>query len=113
MLEENITQHNKIVPNKYAEISAAYQMKNYDYVLRLIASATTGAYIVTLPSVVEAKGRTYSFLARDADATNKVTISDGGDSESWSDLVLNNTGEGAVFYSDGLTWFALSLVNIS
>ena len=100
MLEKNFMSQSEIV-NKFVDPSADYEMNSYDYVVRPNASA--GAITITLPEVSQCKGRFYSIVPRDA--TNNITITDQGDSESWSgDAVLSNVGESAMFYSDGLKW---------
>jgi hypothetical protein len=43
-------------------------------------------------------------LARVADAARTVTITHRGDSEHWSDVILNDNGEYCVLYSDGMFW---------
>lgn len=105
-LERHDAQQEAVV-NKFAEVvDANYQMKPTDHVVR--ATANLGAIVITLPPVAEAKGKFYSVLARDCDGTNTVTIADKDDSEGWrGDVALNTNTERVLFYSDGLTWFAV------
>ena len=99
--------------DKYAEpTTAAHQMTTRDYVVRVDAVDLASAVVVTLPPVSLAKGRYYTVMAKDATNTYTVTVqdfqSDGGlgDSESWqANVVFNEAGRGAVFYSDGQHWF--------
>jgi hypothetical protein len=107
MLEDRFAQHDKVIVDKYHNPVADYTMRTYDYVLRPSASPATGAITITLPPVAEAKGRFYGVIARDADATNTITIEDNNnDSELWyKDIVMNNAGDRCLFYSDGLAWY--------
>jgi hypothetical protein len=112
-LEQNAEQHYREVVDKYIEPMAHYHMNTRDYVVRPQASGATGAFTIILPPVAEAKGRIYSFLCRDADVTNTVTLVHNGDSEGWSNIVMNATGEACLLYSDGVAWFTLfSLLNL-
>ena len=106
-LEQNPEHHYREVPDKFVEPVANYQMRTFDYVVRPDADVGSGPITITLPSVADARGRIYTFLARDADGTNTVTIAHKGDSEGWSNVTLNNTGEKCVLYSDGVSWFVL------
>lgn len=106
-LEDRFAQHDKVIVDKYHNPVADYEMSTRDYVLRPAADTETGAITITLPPVAEAKGRWYSIVARNADATNTITIEDNNDdSECWKgDVVLNGKCDRALFYSDGLCWF--------
>jgi hypothetical protein len=109
MLERYFTQQTEVI-NKYVESADDYQMTVRDYVVRL--DATAKAITITLPGVTESAGRFYSILAR-AVGSNAVTITDKGDSESWTDVVLNEAGECCLLYSDGMVWHnALVAYNI-
>lgn len=113
MLESQSKQHETVV-GKYAQPMAAYQMTSRDYVVRPVANHGTGAFTVTLPPVVEAKGRFYSIVARLADTSNVVTIADRDDSECWpGDIALNGKCDRALLYSDGLSWHVLSVITFS
>jgi len=92
-----------VVVDKFHMPLATYVMTVRDYVVR--PDATAGAMTVTLPSVAEAKGKFYSIIAQYADNTNTITITHDAHSAGWSeDLVLNEKGRGAIFYSDGMEW---------
>lgn len=107
-LEDKFVQHDGQVVDKYHAPNAAYEMSTRDYVLRPSADGVSGAIIITLPPVALAKGRFYSIIARDADATNTITIADQNDSECWAaDIVMNGKCDGVLMYSDGLAWHAL------
>jgi len=112
-LEDKGAQQDKVVVDKFHDPIADYQMTTYDYVLRPAADWPTGAIVITLPRVAEAKGRFYSIIARNADAVNTITITDfgavTGDSECWvADIVLNGRCDRCLLYSDGLAWHPLS-----
>ena len=107
MLEDKFAQHDKVVVDKYHNPTADYEMTTRDYVLRPRANGDTGPILITLPPVSEARGRFYSILCREAGWPNTVTISDRGDSECWEDVVLYNSCEAMLWYSDGLYWHML------
>ena len=104
-LENRGEQHHQVV-DKYVNPIAAYTMSTRDQVVRPSAGPATGAFVITLPPVAEAKGRFYSIICRDADGTNTVTVADNNDdSEMWlADIVMNNAGDRLFLYSDGLAW---------
>jgi hypothetical protein len=104
-LEDRRAQHDMQVVDKYNDPRVNYAMSTRDYVLRPYANNATGALILVLPPVAEAKGRFYSIIARDADAVNTITIIDRSDSECFkSSPVLNAPCDGVLCYSDGLAW---------
>lgn len=110
-LEDRGAQHDKQVVDKYHDPNASYEMTVRDYVMRPSADGNSGPITVYLPPVAEAKGRIYSILIRNADAVNTVTIADLDDSECWlGDIVFNGKCDGCLFYSDGLAWFPLELI---
>lgn len=105
-LEDKNAQHYGEVVDKYIDPRYNYQMTTRDYVVRPSADELSGPILLTLPPVAEAKGRLYSIIARDADGTNTITITDRNDSECWlGDIVLNNKCDRVLAYSDGLAWF--------
>ena len=105
-LEDRGAQHDKVIVDKYHDPNAAYQMTTRDYVMRPSADGFSGAIIITLPPVAEAKGRWYSIICRNADAVNTITIQDQDDSECWvADITLNGKCDKVLLYSDGLAWF--------
>lgn len=106
MLERYFTQHSSVV-NKYVELTSSYQMTSMDYVVRPSATSASGPITLTLPSVTESAGRFYSILARAADVTNTITITDKGDSENWTNVVLNAADAHKLLYSDGMFWHVL------
>ena len=110
-LEDRGAQHDKVVVDKYHDPYADYQMTTRDYVLRpyVVAAAIT----ITLPSVAEAKGRFYSIIARTVSMTLTITITSKGDDEGWEgDIVLFETGQGTLLYSDGLKWMMRTWADI-
>ena len=108
MLEDKARQHDQQVVDKFHDPAINYTMTTRDYVMRPRAVGGGGDITITLPPVAEAKGRFYSIVARDADGTNTIIITDQNDSECWkADVILMAPCDGALFYSDGLRWFAL------
>lgn len=102
MLDSKFTEGDIVVDKFHAPL-ADYTMSVRDYVLR--PNAAAGPMTVTLPPVALARGRFYSIIAQFANNTNTITIEDQTGSEVWSqDIVLNEKGRGAVFYSDGQKW---------
>ncbi len=67
------------VVDRYVDPGASLQLTAVDQVVR--ASTTTASITLTLPSVAEAKGRTYSVVARLITGSYTVTIQDQDDSE--------------------------------
>lgn len=109
-LEQNNEQHYREVVDKFVDPAATYAMTTRDYVVRPSADKDTGAIVLTLPPVADAKGRFYSILARNADGTNTITITDDDDSECWlADIVLDGKCDGLLLFSDGLAWHPLEL----
>jgi hypothetical protein len=106
-LERYDDQHKQVV-DKYVNLTAAYYMKTYDYVVRASAATATGNYTVYLPPVAEAKGRFYSIVATIANSTT-ITVASRGDAESWSNISLTVTGNRVLAYSDGMCWHTNSV----
>jgi len=106
--EQNEAQQYRECPDKFVSPNASYQMTTRDYIMRPFTDAFSGAIVLTLPPVAEARGRFYSFLCRGADAVNTVTITDHNDSECWQDdIVFDGRCDRILLYSDGLTWHPL------
>lgn len=109
-LEQNNEQHYRQVVDKFIDPSTNFAMSNFDYVVRPVANNTSGAIIVVLPPVAEAKGRFYSIIAREADIVNTVTITHRNDSECWiDDITLDGKCDRVLLYSDGLAWHPLGI----
>jgi hypothetical protein len=107
-LEERGVQHDKIPGDKMVAPNAAYAMRTWDYIMRPSADVASGAIILTLPRVAEARGRFYSIVCRNADAVNTVTITHDNDSECWlADIVFNGKCDKILLYSDGMCWHPL------
>lgn len=107
-LERLGAQHEMAVVDKFHDPLVDYTMTTKDYVVRPNAVENTAAITITLPPVALAKGRIYSILTKrdEVTTTYTVTIEDNNDdSEDWiADLVLDEGGQGCVFYSDGQKW---------
>lgn len=70
--------------------------------------STLGAMALTLPSVAEAKGLTYSIIL-ETDGGN-LTIQDADDSYNWADLTCDDALDGFLLYSDGFVWWQLAAI---
>jgi len=104
-LERLGEQHVPVVDKFHDLVDVDYTMNVRDYVVR--ASAVTAAITITLPPVVEAKGRFYSIFVVAATGTFTVTLDENNnDSERWflTGIPFNERGQGCVCYSDGRRW---------
>lgn len=88
--------------------TASYEMKPYEH--RVLVDSTSGAITITLPPVTEAAGKLYSIIC--ITYVNAVTIADNDDSYSWADEATSiaAAGDGALYYSDGFSWFNVSTI---
>ena len=84
--------------------SNAYQMSVFDQ--DLLFDDTGGVVAITLPRVGEAKGRVYTIAMGTTD-DGDLTISDGGESVDWTDVVLTAVLDRACLYSNGYSWYVL------
>lgn len=85
-------------------ITAATTLGLYQNVVR--ASSSGSAYTITLPSVTEAKGMTFTFNA--TAISGNITIAHAGDSEQWTNIVLNGANDGVALFSDGRKWWTIA-----
>jgi len=85
---------------------ASYELKPYEH--RVLVDSTSVAITITLPPVAEAAGKYYSIVC--ITFVEAVTIADNDDSYSWSDETSSvaAAGDGALYYSDGFSWWLLS-----
>lgn len=104
-LEQNPNNHHRTVVDKFIDITADYEMKNYDYVLRPTPGAAGDKNItITLPPVSECTGRWYSIMVRGVSG-GTVVVQNQDDSEAWvGDVTLDSTGDRLLLFSDGLSW---------
>ena len=70
---------------------------------------TVAAVTITLPSVAEAKGLTFSIIL-ETDGGFDLTIADADDSYNWADLTCNDALDGYLLYSDGHVWWQLAAI---
>lgn len=106
MREDKFWEQDTVI-DKYHAPNASYEMSVRDYVLRPSADAESGPIVITLPGVVEARGRLYSIVVRAADGINSVTIQDKDDSEAWGGDYPAVCAGKILFYSDGASWNAI------
>jgi len=111
MLEKTPREQHTVV-DKYVAPVADYTMTVRDYLVRPSADGVSGPFTITLPPVVDAMGKWYSLVCRNADVVNFVTITPsaiGGtvDAECWpGDLVMNGKCDECLLYSDGMKWWS-------
>jgi len=88
--------------------TASYELKPYEHIV--FVDSTDGAITITLPPVAEAAGKFYSIIC--ITYGSDVTIADNDDSYSWSDEAasIDAAGDGALYYSDGFTWFNVATI---
>jgi len=102
MLEKRFIEQDTVI-DKITFATDDYSMSVRDYVMR--ADSAAGAFSITLPGVVEAAGRIYTFhLTNDG---GDVTVQDQDESEDWTDQALTANQDGLVLYSDGRKWWIL------
>lgn len=90
--------------NQNVFVTAARTIALHESVLHCTANTATDNYTVTLPSVAEAAGLTFSIRALLIANSKAVTIAHAGDSVSWTNIVLDATGERATLRSNGSQW---------
>lgn len=96
-------EHNESVVNKHAYVSDEnLSMDVYDNYVGITLTSTNSSTI-TLPSVVEAAGGTYSIELVSV-GTGLVTISDKSNDAGFSDVNMSNAGDKLILFSDGHTW---------
>ena len=111
MLEKTPRGQHTVV-DKYAAPVANYAMTVRDYIVRFAADGVTGPFAIQLPPVVDAMGKWYSLVCRNADPVNFVTVMPsmiGGtvDAECWpGNMVFNGKCDECLYYSDGLKWWS-------
>ena len=100
----------------YIPVTAGTENANTDYTLStadpIVVDTTSLTFVlavsdftITLPLVAEAKGCIYSIAGNIVTAVNVITIAHKGDSEGWTDLTLDTSGDCALLYSDGRKWW--------
>lgn len=116
MNPRSVMQNQQLVPRSeqtyfYSDSSTdtgqAIALKVHQTVVYItLSDATdTATFTLTLPSVAEAKGMTYTI--RVLDSAGGGTIQDRDDSLEWSDKTNDADGEYIVLYSDGRQWHVL------
>lgn len=92
------------VVDKFELVNGVYQMSVRDQVLRVVAERS-GGFVITLPSVAQARGLFFSIIMRTGNAVDAVTVQDQDESECWEgDITLNAPCDKVLLYSDGLSW---------
>ncbi len=89
--------------DRFVVKTASATLALYEQQVRV--DSTAGAMTITLPKVAEAKGLMFSiFLETD---NGDLTIADGDDSYSWSDITHADAEDGSLLYSDGFIWWVI------
>jgi len=113
-MEDRISrQHQELVVDHYLEsVDEATAMTVKDFVVR--CDTSTAAFTLTLPQVVQAKGKIYTIKlitgSDDGGAVHDLTITPVGTAPykepmRWNgDVVLDRSGEAILFFSDGEAW---------
>ncbi|KKL19887.1 hypothetical protein LCGC14_2460970 [marine sediment metagenome] len=101
------------VINKVTYPEADVSLGAEDQVVRAsTVSGGGGAFTITLPSVVAAKGRFYSIFMVARNSAENITVQDKGDDTGLSDITLNAADERVLLYSDGFHWYTVASENI-
>lgn len=100
------------VINKVLYPEADVEMTVNDQVVRAKTTPAGSAFTITLPSVVEARGRFYSVNMLARNGSKNITIEDKEDDSAISDITLNARYDRVLMYSDGFCWFTIEAVNI-
>lgn len=90
-------------------VTAATTLEVYQTTVRAATTSSGSAFTITLPPVSKAKGLTYAIFMTARDTTKDITVSDAGDSRSWTNIVLNAANEYTVLESDGEKWYETDL----
>ncbi len=105
MLERTDREQAGVVP-KYSHVIATQQLAVSNQRVRISTGPATGAIVITLPRVAEARGLQYFFVARVADVVNTATITHDNDSECWEgDITIDGKCDRVILYSDGQCWW--------
>ena len=115
-LQEQVVDHYQSGSGADTLIHEALTMTVRDFVVR--CDTSTAAFVVTLPPVVQAKGKIYTIKLIDAPddggAVHDLTITTLGtapykDAMRWNgSVVIDRPGEAVIFFSDGEAWHILS-----
>ena len=98
--------HGDQVINKVLYPVTTVSLSVFDQVVRALTA--TGAYTITLPSVVEAKGKFYSLYMISRTGAEDITIQDKGDDSGLSDITFNLAADQVLLYSDGFLWHTVA-----
>jgi len=93
-----------------AGAAADYSMSIRDRIVYVYESngLVQAAYAITLPTVSEAAGLTFTFLAVEDLSTYNVTVQDQGESFGWTDFIMRSDKDKLTLYSDGFKWHVIA-----
>ena len=106
MSDQQARMNNELVRDQFVVKTAAATLTLLETQVR--ANTTAGAMAITLPSVAEAKGLTFSIILETDNGD--LTIQDADDSYNWSDLTCDDALDGYLLYSDGHVWWQLAAI---
>lgn len=81
-------------------------LQSYMHYTNIIVNTSSYAGAITLPSVAEAKGITYTIHVHTG--TNTLTIQDRDQSTGWTDLTIEDPGDTVSVRSTGSTWVVVT-----
>ncbi len=91
-----------------------YELKVYER--RVLVNNSCKTVTITLPPVTEAAGKYYSIICSTYSSSYGVVIADNDDSYSWADDSTSipsssgSAGDGALYYSDGFSWWLVATI---
>lgn len=103
--QATVPSDDKIVQVSGASGGTSRTLKVYEQTV--LCYATAGALTLTLPNVLEAKGKLFSIYCKDLTGPSTVVVQDNDESLGWSDLTLTADADHVLLYSDGLQWNVL------
>ena len=98
----------KVLDAEHVTVLDDYSLGVYEAIVH--CDSTAGIFSLTLPSVANAAGHTYSIILT-VDGGN-VTVQDRSDSYGWSDITLADAADRVVLMSDGECWWTLASVGV-
>jgi hypothetical protein len=88
---------------------STYSLEVADQVVELTVNTANSSVTISLPSVVEAKGRIYSIMAVLVANSKHVYVTDkAGDDTLLATIDLDTTADFVILYSNGRRWFILA-----
>lgn len=73
------------------------------------ATLSTASYAVTLPNVSLMAGKVAMVTVHSNPTAYLLTVQDSDESVAWDDIILHDTGDSVLLYSDGNKWHVLAV----